>query len=599
MVDQPALLFYSTERRLFYRIGRCGGRVSLFKHPWRGSRAWPDVPPFPFRSELGYMNSPPAQSESSFRVAIAGGGPVGLTAANLLVAAGVDVVLIERNPTTSDEAKAISMDAESLRILRGFDADGQVDAVMAPGTGVRFHGRRGKRLFQARGASPFPYGYAVKSQFSQPELERVLMRRLEREQGAEIRMSTEVTRYAQDADGVTITVGPTGGAGEETLRADYLLGCDGGRSTVRRLAGIGMTGRSFDDVWLVVDTIGDHHDDRCSVHIGTPERPHVIVPGADGRCRYEFLLRPGEGSAREHPPFELVQRLLAPYRHIVPDQVDRSVNYTFSGVVADRWRDRRVLLLGDAAHMMPPFAGQGLNSGIRDAANLCWKLALIGRGRAADTVLDTYESERRPHAEAVVKASVRQGQVVMTTSKAAAIVRDSVVALLLRTRWGRGYLVGMKYLPRPKLVEGLVLRDGAAPHPLVGSALDQPQVLRADGSMDRLDAALGPDFTLLGVEATEHDWELVTAAFADLPVCGVDVVLGDRRPRSNGPRLAIGDADGALESLLRGVAGRFVLLRPDRYVAAEFSADKADITATILSCLLGAGREPAKKGDHR
>ncbi|WP_433678279.1 bifunctional 3-(3-hydroxy-phenyl)propionate/3-hydroxycinnamic acid hydroxylase [Nocardia sp. CA-119907] len=534
------------------------------------------------------MNPSPVQAQSPLRVVIAGGGPVGLTAANLLAALGVDVVLVERNPSTSDEAKAISMDAESLRVLHRLGFGARLDAVMAPGTGVRFHGRGGRRLFQARGASPYPYGYAVKSQFSQPELERLLFGHLERRDGVQIRMSTEVVAFTQDALGVDVTVRGVGGI-EETLRTDYLLGCDGGRSTVRKLAGISMSGNSFDDVWLVVDTVGDHHDARCSLHFGDPDRPYVIVPGGDGRCRYEFLLRPGEGAAREQPPFELVERLLAPHRRITPEQVERSVNYRFSGLVADRWRDWRVLLLGDAAHMMPPFAGQGLNSGIRDAANVCWKLGLIARGYAADSVLNSYELERKPHAEVTVKVSVLQGRIVMTTSKRAARVRDALVAAALRIPWAREYLVQGRYLPKPRYDTGIVVPSESPGGALVGTQLDQPWVLRPDGTARRLDRVLGEDFSLLGVDVAERDWGNAVSALTPLPVRCVDIVLGDRRPRSGGSRVAVGDADGGLEALLGAASGQFVLLRPDRYVAAVFGADQAGSIGSVLHRLLGSG----------
>lgn len=545
------------------------------------------------------MKSSTAPALSPFRVVIAGGGPVGLTAANLLAAAGIDVVLLEQNAATSDDAKAISMDAESLRVLSGLGLCENLSSVLAPGTGVRFYDRHGNRAFQARGKSPYIYGYAVKSQFSQPELERLLLDRLHSHERVRVRFGTELIDYRNVAGGVDLTVRRVGDDAEETLHADYLLGCDGGRSAVRKLAGIPMTGRGFDDVWLVVDTIGDQHDDRCSMHFGVPGRPHVIVPGGDGRCRYEFRLRPEEGSAREQPPFELVQRLLAPYRQITPEQVERSVNYRFSGLVADRWRDRHVFLLGDAAHMMPPFAGQGLNSGIRDAANLCWKLALVAQGRAGSALLDSYETERKPHTVDTVAASVRQGRVVMTSNPILATVRDAAVAAMLRIPRWRRYLVQLEYLPRPHFLTGVVVRDGSPADALVGSPLDQPHVLHPNGSVTRLDTVLGAGFTMLGVDVTPDDWLVADAAFGDLPFDRVDVVLGDRRPRSNAVPRAVGDADGELETLLTVAHGRFLLLRPDRYVAAVFPTDRADFTASVLRRAFGVNTSATLTKGHR
>lgn len=500
-----------------------------------------------------------------YQVLVVGGGPVGLTAAHLLSTFGVRTLLIERNVSTSDEAKAISLDDESLRTLQFCGLAADVAPVVVPGTGTRYYGARGQSLFQARGTTPFQFGHAFKSQFAQPELERVLLNTL----GAPSRFGTELVALQDDADGITATVVRDGR--KERIRADYILGCDGGRSTVRQLTGATMTGTSYPDVWLVVDTLDDPHDERFGMHHGAPGRPHVIVPGREGRCRYEFLLHPGEGEPGRPPSFEVIRRLLAPYRTISPEQVERSVNYRFNAVVADRWRTGRTFLLGDAAHMMPPFAGQGLNSGIRDAANLCWKLATVLAGRAGGRLLDTYETERRPHAQAVVRLSVMLRSVVMTTSRPRAALRDLLVSAAVRVPWGKRYLEGMRYRPSPALREGLVLDT---PHgedsPLLGRALEQPRVLLQDGcTTGALDEVLGDGFALLGVDLTAQDWETIGASpLGSLAAAEIDVLCGDRLPRSTAKRPAIADADGRLERLLAGSRGRVLVVRPDRYVAA-------------------------------
>jgi 3-(3-hydroxy-phenyl)propionate hydroxylase len=213
----------------------------------------------------------------------------------------------------------------------------------------------------------------------------------------------------------------------EVITARYAIGADGGRSTVRESLGITMTGRAYDEPWLVADTLGDPHRETYGMHLGIPERPTVIIPGKDGRCRYEFLLFPGEGVPGEQPGQELIAKLLAPYRGVSPGAVERAVIYKFNGLVADTWRAGNVFLAGDAAHMMPPFAGQGLNSGLRDVANLCWKLAEAVHGRLNDGALDSYQAERKPHATASVRLSEKLGRVVMTTSATSGSV-------LVRTR---------------------------------------------------------------------------------------------------------------------------------------------------------------------
>jgi 3-(3-hydroxy-phenyl)propionate hydroxylase len=194
-----------------------------------------------------------------------------------------------------------------------------------------------------------------------------------------------------------------------------------------------MRGATVDEPWIVVDVDNDPHDERYAMHHGDPRRPHVIVTGLSGRCRYELLLLPGEDPALA-TRFDFVRELVAPYRDLSPADVRRCIVYRFHALVADRWRCSRVLLAGDAAHMMPPFAAQGLNSGLRDAFNLAWKLALVERGEAGPGLLDTYEVERRPHAEAMVRFSQRLGAVMMTTDPVRAALRD-VLVRWASSRW--------------------------------------------------------------------------------------------------------------------------------------------------------------------
>ncbi|WP_113705118.1 bifunctional 3-(3-hydroxy-phenyl)propionate/3-hydroxycinnamic acid hydroxylase [Nonomuraea lactucae] len=502
-------------------------------------------------------------------VLVVGGGPVGLTVANLLAARDVPVLLVERNAATSDEAKAISLDDESLRTYQSAGIEGDVLDIVVPGTGTRFYGRRGRALFHARGPAPYRLGFSFKNQFAQPELERVLLQALKDRPEVEVRFATELVGLHEQHDGMIAQLD----SGE--VAVSWVLGCDGGRSAVRELNGIGMTGTSHNDVWLVTDTIGDAHDERYGMHHGDPRRPTVIVPGRDGRCRYEFQLRPGEGSRGETPDFATIQRLLAPYRDIAPEQVERAVTYTFNAVIADRWREGRCLLLGDAAHMMPPFAGQGLNSGVRDAANVAWKLAEVWHGRAGEELLDTYEAERRPHATAMVHFSERLGDIVMTTSTARAFLRDLAIRVMLRTGSGRRYLSQMRFRPQAAHTAGVVAATG---HPRTGTLLAQPRVLVPPSLRPcLLDDVLGPGMALLGVDVPSWD---STLSWRARPI---EVVLGDRLPRPSAGRLAIADCDGALESAVGDMRGHFVLVKPDRYIAAVFTPDQATQVAAVLS----------------
>ncbi|MGW5572822.1 bifunctional 3-(3-hydroxy-phenyl)propionate/3-hydroxycinnamic acid hydroxylase [Nocardia thailandica] len=520
----------------------------------------------------------PVKSPDETEVVICGAGPVGLTAAALLAARGVEVVVVEQNHSTSDEPKAISIDDESLRVYQRAGIVEQVLPIVVPGTGTRYYDRNGEPLFQARGPQPFRLGYPFKNPFAQPDLERALVEVLAQMPNVSLRFGVEVTAFDQRPDSVRVHA--RADSGPIALEASYVLGCDGGRSVTRLSQGIEMTGRSYPDVWLVADTLDDPHTERYAMHHGDPARPHVIVPGLDGRCRYEFRLFDGEGTPAEAPSFELIRALVAPYRDLAPAQVERAVNYRFNAVIADEWMLGRSFLLGDAAHMMPPFAGQGLNSGIRDAANLTWKIADVLAGRLSPSVLTSYQRERVDHVRATVRMSERMGRVVMATSARFARRRDTLIERALGTEEGRAYLEQMRYRPSPRITDGLVL--DADRHAGVGVVLGQPLVFdTADHRVTRLDEVLGPEWALIGVDVEECDWAAVEPIVHQLAPTTAALALGEYLPRSR--RRVLIDVDGAAVSEFAPYSEQFVLLRPDRVVAAAWHPDRSTDTVDAIS----------------
>nr|WP_307678526.1 FAD-dependent monooxygenase [Nocardia pseudovaccinii] len=522
-----------------------------------------------------------ASSKSLGRVdvAICGAGPVGLTAAALLAARGVGVMLLEQNETTSDEPKAISVDDESLRAYQQAGIVDKVLPIVVPGTGTCYYDRDGVALFHARGPAPFRLGYPFKNPFAQPDLERALVSALDSAPNVLLRFGTRVTGFEQRSDAVRLRMEFAGA--EQFLDADYVLGCDGGSSATRLLQGIDMSGRSYPDVWLVVDTLDDPHTERFAMHHGDPERPHVIVPGLDGRCRYEFRLHDGEGEAGAPPSFELIQRLISRYRPIEPHQVERAVNYRFNALIADEWMIGRSFLLGDAAHMMPPFAGQGLNSGIRDAANLTWKIADVLDGRLDRSVLSSYRTERAPHALATVRLSERLGRVVMSTSSGLARRRDNAVRRALQTDEGRAYLEQMRYRPAQRYTDGLVVCDGGPDD--VGVPIGQPLVFDSvTHELRRLDDVLGDGWAVIGVDIAESHWAAVEPICKAVKGGQALVVTQERLPRTS--RRVLIDVDGALLREFSRYQGRFVLIRPDHFVAAAWAPRAStDIAARVVT----------------
>ena len=512
-------------------------------------------------------------------VAIVGAGPVGMTAAALLAARDVEVVVLEARETTSTDPKAISIDDESLRTYADAGIGREILRIVSPGTGTKYFGRHGQPLFHARGPVPYQLGHPFKNPFAQPDLERTLADVLRSNPRVSLRFGTRVTGVASDGEGVRLSL-----ADGEVMTARYAIGADGGRSTVRECLGITMTGRAYDEPWLVADTLGDPHRETYGMHLGIPERPTVIIPGKDGRCRYEFLLFPGEGGPGEPPGEELIAKLLAPYREIRPGAVERAVIYTFNGLVADTWRAGNVFLAGDAAHMMPPFAGQGLNSGLRDVANLCWKLADAAVGRLGDGALDSYQAERKPHATASVRLSEKLGRVVMTTSARLAESRDRIIGQALAAPEGRAFLEQMRYRPPVAFTSGLV-RVTPETAGFAGRTITQPRGFdMAVSEVRYLDQVSGYRWTVLGVGVTAADWHealnLADALRGSAVHLCADETLPDAVPA--GVSVFV-DVDGMINADFGPLRGHFLLVRPDHVVAAAWRPGAATAVASAVA----------------
>ena len=472
-------------------------------------------------------------------VVVVGAGPVGVTAALLLARRGVDVLVVDRHAAPYPQPRAVHLDDESLRVLQDAGVADAFTAISRPMAGLRLLDGGGRVLVEFRRGAGV-HGWPQASMFTQPDLEALLRRALDGEPRAALRGGVDVVALDQADGPVRLTVRDRDTGAEEVLVADAVLGCDGANSTVRRLIGARLRPLGPSERWLVVDLVsavplpvwpGVHQ-------VCDPRRPATFMPVAGRRYRAEFRLAEGESPGQLDLP-----ALLAAFG-AAGAEVVRAADYRYAAGVADRWRDRRVLLCGDAAHLTPPFIGQGLGLGLRDAHQLAWKLAAVLAG-ADDALLDTHQAERAPHARGLVRLAVLLGRLMTGGGAGAAVVRRLALTGVRRLPGVSDFALASR---TPPLRPGrLVRRPRVAPRSPVGGLVPQPAV-RVDGVAHRLDDLLG-------------------AGWAVLTPGGAPPAL----PDAPDPRvLRLGTGPGELDSpeLGRWLRGRAVLVRPDRVVAA-------------------------------
>ena len=544
-------------------------------------------------------------------VVIVGAGPTGLSAANLLGMAGIQTLVLERNADISDYPKAISIDDEGLRICQ---AMGLIDEIIKYVVlDIEAH-YLSKQHFLAR-VSPTSRrnGYPLISTFHQPAFEATLLQGLARFPNVEVRFQHTVETFVQNAENVTLSI-RTPDETRSTINCDYLLACDGGKSPIRHALGIPMyqptllprrqsQNRRETDVgqrWLVVDTINDDDTSTAATFFCDYTRPAVTVPAPQHARRWEFMLLAGEKDTdllNDETIHELIRQARASHPITHKETQDskphivRKTFYTFRSVVAQRFMHHRVFLLGDAAHLMPPFGGQGMNSGLRDAHNLCWKLQMVLQQQASYKLLETYHTERYPHVREMILFSSILGNIVMTTTQRASQLRDWVFALIRAIPPLRNAITEMHVKPQPRYSKGFLLAPKDKRNKkLVGAFLPQPLMLTQDGTRVLLDDVLGNRFAIIRLyENPEH-------AFKDVPedmgqqwgvkyVC----VLPQGTPFTEIEYEhceVVSDADGVLGKFLQDRQNIFVVVRPDRYVTGVSGVTEIQICEIVFKQLM-------------
>lgn len=507
-----------------------------------------------------------ASTDEAYEVAIVGYGPTGVTLANFLGHAGIRTLVIERDRDLYSRARAVTVDGKTIRQLQALGLDDELKKNMDVTPAVRWKTYDGQELLRTT-FSTSPTGHASSYMIFQPSVEATLRSAVEQYSSlVDVRFGEQFVSLSQDGDGVTIkTVLDTTGS-EASYRARYVIGADGGSSAVRGALGIELEGTTRERVWIVIDAKVKRWwpERQILTFWSDPVRPCVDVPLALDHHRWEFPLREDETPA-DFESEDAVWKLLAPLG-IDAGKVEilHKAFYNHHVRQAKEWRAGRVLLAGDAAHMMPPWGGQGMQSGMQDAFNLSWKLWAVLRADVDDSILATYQLERQPNVTSVTNQSIGIGRLIEIEATRAQRIRNRVSAFVTSLRGARK-AAGVK----PELFAGFITGAPAESN-AVGKTIPQPHVATQTGHRTLFDNLLGTDFAVVGLDvdpravmspADARDWTRLGARFVTLR-------SADAMPEGDDD---IVDFENVLAPWFQKHSARVLVIRPDRFVVATDS----------------------------
>lgn len=490
------------------------------------------------------------KAAAPYDVAIVGFGPSGAVAAGLLGAQGIRTFVCDKLHEVYDKPRAIALDHEIIRLFQQMGVAKKIKPYLEPFTDSVYYGVDGqviKRMSTV--APPYPLGHTPSVVFTQPPAERILREHALSFPCVTVQLGQTLTQITQDDQLATLTLKGDDGH-TSTVQARYVIACDGASSTVRSQVGITLEDLDFDEPWLVVDVLVNEKGlaklPTTSVQYCNPERPstYLICPGK--HRRWEISINPGEDPKQVATP-EGTWKLLAPWLTPADATLWRQASYRFHALVASEWRSGRVFVAGDAAHQQPPFLGQGMCQGVRDVANLCWKLQAVLQAGAPERLLDTYGPERKAHVTDLTTRIKAIGQIICERDPVRARARD---AKLLAE-------CGGVVQPTPRQDVQPALRAGllaAQQHPARGTIFPQPWLL-VDGEKQRMDDVLG------------CGWRLVLDRHADAALRQQARVLA--RPGLTVVQLGMPDfteAEGVLARWFERQGCSAALVRPDHYV---------------------------------
>jgi 3-(3-hydroxy-phenyl)propionate hydroxylase len=516
-------------------------------------------------------------------VLVVGCGPVGAVLAIMLGMRGVRTVVIDKATEIFPLPRAIAFDSDAQRILQSIGLmDEEFRRVEIP------HVRMISPIFGEFGrinTSKVEDTHPIQITFYQPEFEAALRRKMAAmPEFLTIALGVELVGFSETPVGVKAELRE--GTTTRKISARYIVGADGANSLVRNLIGQAFDGKSYSQDWLIVDALPHaptikHIEFSCD-----PRRPSPHMPAPGGRERWEFMLAKGE-TRQQMESDEAIDKLLKPWGGLAAVTVERRAVYRFHARCARSFQKGRAFLAGDAAHITPPFVGQGLVSGLRDAANLSWKLAMVVKDEASPDILDSYTVERLPHAKAMINMARQMGQLIMPQNLPTAFVVHGFMRLIRLVPRLRSYLEDLGIKPANQLSAGLFSKEGGRKFPRPGSMIPQAWLTDCEGRRYRSDDVLGGKFAVLGFGVKPED-HLDESAKAELWRMGATCLRIDPPESAAGQTSnCFRDLDGVL--MERAQLGTISVVRPDKVVMCSGAVSWAGKVIARASAMLARG----------